>query len=193
MKQVTLPTRKFFFIRHGETEYNRQSRFQGQINVPLNKKGHTQASRASDILARVGISLAVTSPATRVRQTLAPFIRHSQLQLHVEEQLLEMSVGSFEGRLYSEVRKEHALEEDESWLSILPEDAESWRDFVNRVVGAVARWTEKNPYETILFASHGLVFRALSQYLKGTAMQSGNAQVHIFEPSSTVWNITPVN
>ena len=193
MKQTILPSRRFLFIRHGETEYNRQGRFQGKINVPLNENGHAQAIRASDILARVGVSLVVSSPATRVRQTLAPFVRHSQLQPQFEEQLLEMSVGAFEGRLYSEVRKEHGLEEGESWLSILPEDAESWRDFVDRVVSGVARWIEKNSDETILFASHGLVFRALSQYLKGTPMQSGNAQVHVFEPYSTVWNITPVN
>ena len=55
MSDVSLRKRHLLFIRHGETDWNRQQRFQGQIDVPLNDFGHTQAQRLGERLAAVGL------------------------------------------------------------------------------------------------------------------------------------------
>ena len=60
-----LPQRAFYFLRHGETQYNLERRFQGTIDVPLNDNGVEQAKRAAEVLAGKGFSPA----SSRVRPT----------------------------------------------------------------------------------------------------------------------------
>ncbi|MEL7185527.1 MAG: histidine phosphatase family protein [Pseudomonadota bacterium] len=189
---LPLPQRRFVFLRHGQTEFNREGRFQGKIDVPLNDAGHAQAQTAAAALAGVEFSRVVSSPARRVLQTVEPLLRNSALEMHVEDHLMEMSVGSFEGQLIADIRREHGLQDGELWLSILPADAERWQEFEVRVCAAVTAWTEMHSDETILIASHGLVFHALAHLLTGQKMFSGNAQAHIFEPGRNSWTVSAI-
>ena len=189
---MKLPNKHFFFLRHGETAYNREGRFQGKIDVPLNSNGLSQANTVVDVLENCEFSRIISSPALRVRQTYAPFIDGNSIPVHIEDGLLEMSVGSFEGRLFTDVWRENGLENGESWLSVLPEDAELWHKFEERVCSAVVDWTDKFHSETLLIASHGLVFLALAKRMSGQIIHSGNAQIHFFRPTEESWSVTPV-
>ena len=190
---MNLPEREFFFLRHGETEYNREGRFQGRTDVPLNRTGIAQAESAASALAALNISRIVSSPAQRVLQTVQPLLQIDDIPLHREEHLMEFFVGSFEGMLVAEIRREHGLGEWESWQSILPDDADVWHEFVPRVCSAVWRWTERHPDEKILVAAHGLVFRALTEVLVGEQLSSRNAEAHHFEPSRDGWIVSPIS
>jgi broad specificity phosphatase PhoE len=189
---VTLPKHEFIFLRHGQTEYNREGRFQGHLDVPLNDRGVAQAASAADLLANRRISRIVASPARRVQETIAPFLQTSQLPLHIEDDLMEFFVGSFEGRLLADIRHEHNLHDDASLWSVMPDDAERWPEFVSRAVTAVASWTEQHAGETILIASHGLVFRALAESLVGKKQYSRNAEPHFFSPVEDGWAVSPL-
>jgi len=190
---VTLPKHEFIFLRHGQTAYNREGRFQGHRDVPLNDRGAAQAASAAALLVELKISRIVASPARRVQETIAPFLQTSQLPLHIEDDLMEFFVGSFEGRLLADIRQDHGLDDDASLWSVLPDDAERWPEFVSRAVTAVARWTEKHAGETILIASHGLVFRALAESLVGEKQYSQNAEPHHFRPVADEWVVSPVS
>lgn len=190
---MTLPEHEFVFLRHGQTEYNRLRRLQGHIDVPLNDTGLAQAAAAADLLAGRRISRVVASPAQRVQQTIEPFLRADELPLHIEDDLMEYFVGSFEGRLAEDIRAEHGLDEEASLWDVLPDDAEHWPDFVTRVVAAVTRWTQQHAGETILIASHGLVFRALAETLTGQEIYSDNAKPHHFQPVGDRWVITSLS
>lgn len=187
-----IPTREFIFLRHGETEYNRLGRLQGRVDVPLNSTGHAQAELASSILATRQITRIVSSPAQRVLQTVQPLLAVDETPMHIDDDLMEFSVGGFEGRLITEIFREHALGEDESWMSVLPDDAERWHEFVPRVCAAVSRWTDQYADETILVASHGLVFLALVEALTGARTYSQNAEPHHFQPVEDGWNVSPL-
>ena len=189
---MNLPTREFFFLRHGETEYNREGRFQGRTDIPLNSVGLAQAEAAARELAGRRISRIVSSPARRALQTVQPFADAHALALQIDADLMEFFVGSFEGQLVDSIREAHGLRRDSSWLSALPDDADTWHEFVPRVCAAVWRWTERYPEERILVASHGLVFRALTEVLIGKQLSSRNAETHHFELGGEGWSVTPV-
>jgi probable phosphoglycerate mutase len=184
------PERAFFFLRHAETDYNRERRFQGRVDVPLNEVGFAQARDARNVLDALEITRIVSSPARRVRQTIHQFAADRDLDVVIDEDLMEFYVGSFEGRLHADVRRELALASDESLYSLLPPDADDWDDFAARVVRAVGKWLHRLAGDTVLFASHGLVFQALCLALAGKEAVSGNAQVHHFRPAGDYWEVT---
>ena len=158
---------------------NLERRFQGSIDVPLNDAGMAQAKEAARVLSAYKISRIISSPASRVLQT-ASFIASIETTVHVEKDLMELHVGSFEGRCIETIRKEHGLGEHESFLSILPEDADKWHEFVPRVCAAVQRWTDRHASDTLLIAAHGLVFSALAITLTGKRQLSGKAVPYHF-------------
>lgn len=190
---MDLPERAFVFLRHGQTEYNREGRFQGQIDVPLNDTGHAQARSVVHALREIPISRIVASPARRVLQTVRPYEEANDLPVHVEDGLMERSVGQFEGQLIESIMDLNQLGPDDSWLSVLPTDAESVQAFVPRVCSAVRLWTEKHPDDLLLIASHGLVFHALAEMLTGDRSFSQNAEAHFFRPENDGWSVSALS
>jgi probable phosphoglycerate mutase len=186
------PTRGFYFVRHGETAFNRQGRFQGRIDVPLNEAGIKQARAAARTLSGHRFSRIVSSPAQRVLQTASFIAEASNVPVHVDDNLMEFYVGSFEGQYIAEIRTAYGLDERDSLLSILPADAEKWQDFVPRVCAAVKRWTDQYAEEPVLFAAHGLVFRALCEALTGRHASSLNADPCHFRLISNGWDVANI-
>ena len=60
---MPVPKRKFLFLRHGQTDWNLQGRFQGHSDIPLNETGLAQARLAAERLSGQGIELIISSPA----------------------------------------------------------------------------------------------------------------------------------
>jgi len=179
-----MSTPGFYFLRHGETQFNRERRFQGSIDVPLNDTGEAQARQAAHILESHSFSRIVTSPACRARRTSEIVAGNSGISIHQEKDLMEFSVGSLEGRLIEEAKKAHGLGKGDSYMLMLPDDADNWQEFVHRVGTAVKRWTKQYSSETLLITAHGLVFCALAEFLSGESRFSGNAEPHYFKPNN---------
>ncbi|MDR0774396.1 MAG: histidine phosphatase family protein [Rickettsia sp.] len=66
---MTLPLKPFYFLRHGETDWNRQHVYMGSQDIPLNQTGENQAREASHILGKKDIKHIVTSPLIRAYRT----------------------------------------------------------------------------------------------------------------------------
>jgi probable phosphoglycerate mutase len=64
-----IPPRRFYFLRHGQTDWNREGRYQGTSNVPLNATGIAQARAAAELLARVKVDRIIASPLFRALKT----------------------------------------------------------------------------------------------------------------------------
>ena len=155
--------------------------------MPLNDTGIAQAEAAADVLRNHPISRIISSPARRVTQTVQPLRQSGEIPLQTEDDLMEFFVGSFEGRSFESIRASHNLQDGQSWLTVLPDDADRWQEFVPRVCAAVRRWTDHYAEETLLIASHGLVFRALAEALTGTPRTSRNAEPHQFIRAADGW------
>jgi probable phosphoglycerate mutase len=104
----TLPAKgpgpRMLLVRHGETDWNRQGRFQGQIDIPLNQNGRAQASAAGDYLRRCSFDRAYTSSMARPRQTAEGILQHHPgVPLTSVPHLVEIGHGEWEGRLEEEI------------------------------------------------------------------------------------------
>jgi len=104
---VALPPaqgRRLLLVRHGETDWNREGRFQGQIDIPLNARGLNQAKAARDFLAPVAIQRAYTSTMARPRQTAEVILEpHPGVPLTSTRGLVEIGHGRWEGCLEKEI------------------------------------------------------------------------------------------
>ncbi len=122
----TLPSqgvaRRIILVRHGETNWNREGRFQGQIDIPLNTNGLVQASAARDFLKDVKIGKAFSSSMKRPTQTANKILEsHSQINLELKNGLVEIGHGLWEGKLEKEIHQE--------W----PELLDKWKDSPEKV------------------------------------------------------------
>ncbi|MEY4745520.1 MAG: Phosphoglycerate mutase, partial [Cyanobacteriota bacterium] len=95
---------RLLLVRHGETDWNREGRFQGQIDIPLNANGRSQAEAAGSFLAPVSIDRAYTSCMARPRQTAEAILSsHPGVPLTSSTGLVEIGHGLWEGRLEQEI------------------------------------------------------------------------------------------
>jgi probable phosphoglycerate mutase len=162
----------FYFMRHGETDWNVEGRLQGQHDTPLNRIGYGQAVRCGvilrDLLARDGRDPAtfdyVASPLVRARKTME--LVRAELGLEADgyrtdARLAELSFGRWEGLTFAEVKRDPAdvqalaTREHDKW-GFRPPGGESYADLLARV----RQWHDTVARDTIVVA-HGGVARTL--------------------------------
>ena len=98
---------RLLLIRHGETEWNRMSRFQGIKDIPLNENGKKQGQKAAEFLQNIPLDFAVTSPLLRPKETAQLILKyHPQVELDEQKDLEEISHGLWEGKLETEIEAE---------------------------------------------------------------------------------------
>jgi probable phosphoglycerate mutase len=98
------PGPRLLLVRHGETNWNQEGRFQGQIDIPLNDNGLAQAEAARRFLADVPIQRAWSSVMARPRRTAEVILEsHPEIELALSEGLVEIGHGLWEGRLEREI------------------------------------------------------------------------------------------
>src|ERR1044071_3224224 len=108
-----MPQPLLYFVRHGETDWNRERRLQGQHDIPLNTLGRTQAQRCGallkELLSKSGTPVAdydyVSSPLGRARETMELMRTAMGLDpaaYRTDARLMEMSFGRWEGFTYAE-------------------------------------------------------------------------------------------
>ncbi|BBA79276.1 phosphoglycerate mutase [cyanobacterium endosymbiont of Rhopalodia gibberula] len=95
---------RFLLVRHGETEWNRESRFQGVRDISLNENGKKQAQKTADFLKEIPLNFAVSSPMLRPKETAKIILQyHKDVRLESKTQLQEICHGLWEGKLESEI------------------------------------------------------------------------------------------
>jgi phosphoserine phosphatase len=97
-------------VRHGETAWNREGRYQGRTDVPLSPDGEAQVRRLGARLAHVPIARAIASPLSRAKTTAEAILagRDPITPLELDDGLLEISHGEWEGKLSADVEAAHA-------------------------------------------------------------------------------------
>ena len=162
---------ELLFIRHGETDWNRQQRFQGQIDVPLNDAGHAQAARLALRLAAEPFELLLSSDLERARQTAEPLARAWGLQPLQLPGLREQHFGAWEGLDVPTIKARHGalwpqwLQHDGDFA--LPGGGESLRQFHARVMAAVQQLVATHRGRRLALVTHGGVLDMLWRQAQG--------------------------
>jgi len=94
-------------VRHGETDWNRSQRFQGQSDVALNERGRAQAEALASALREEPLKAIYSSPISRAIETAKAINRYHQASIEQRDGLMEMDLGDFEGLQSSDFRNEH--------------------------------------------------------------------------------------
>lgn len=148
-----LPPVGFWFLRHGETDWNAQGRSQGAVDVPLNANGEAQAGRAAGLLGATGIASIVASPLRRARRTAEIVAARLGLPVRYDPELREVAFAGREGQPIGTWY--------EDWIAGIatPPGAESFAELAGRAERAVTRALGETA--PVLVVSHGAFFRAL--------------------------------
>lgn len=189
-------TLRIFLVRHGETDWNREGRFQGQIDVPLNENGRAQAATVADFLKDVPFHHALSSPLLRPKETaLAILQHHPGVALELEPALVEISHGDWEGKFESEVEAQYPGELAR-WrttpAAVQMPQGENLQQVRDRVVKAWERWLESwttnapTPH-TVLVVAHDAINKVLLCHIVGLGIENfwlfkqGNGSVTIID------------
>jgi probable phosphoglycerate mutase len=185
---VTLEPVPFWFLRHGETDWNAQGISQGNVDIPLNATGIAQARAAAQKLRNRGIATIVSSPLSRARVT-AEFVGEAlDLPIETDPDLREVAFGVQEGQKMSGWFS--------GWIagSATPEGAESFATLQRRAVAAANRALAQPP--AVLVVAHGALFRSLRSAMGIEPNMRMQNAVPIFceppGPGGAAWTLRPV-
>lgn len=166
-------------IRHGETDWNRQHRFQGQIDVPLNAAGQAQAERLAQRLAGEPIDVLLASDLQRARSTAEALAAQRHQALQIEPLWREQSFGVLEGLDVPTIRSQHAplwdryVQHEADYA--LPGGGESTRTFFQRVMAAVSAAVQAHRGARIAVVTHGGVLDMLWRAAQNLPLQGPRA------------------
>ncbi|MBE3589399.1 MAG: alpha-ribazole phosphatase [Firmicutes bacterium] len=159
----------FYLVRHGETASNREGRYQGRLDVPLNEEGREQARRLATRLAGVAFDAAYASDLSRAVETARILLEGRDVELRLDPRLREMSYGRWEGLTAEEVQ-ERFPEEWEAYrrdaVATRIAGGESLED-VRRRVAAFAEDVLADAPRRVLVVSHGAALKTLLFALVG--------------------------
>lgn len=142
-------TTPFIFLRHGETDDNREQRTMGQLDKPLNENGIRQANEVAEILQTIGIASIYASSLERSLVTAQIIGEAIGMEVHGLPGLMERYYGIYQGQDRAK-RTAGSLPE--------PDGVESWPDFSQRIRGAMASIRGPSP---LLVVAHSGTFRAI--------------------------------
>lgn len=186
------PSRSFYCLRHGATDWNRQGRFQGLTDNPLNEDGLAQAHAAADLLRGNGIAHVVSSPLLRAMKTAEIVGSAVSAPVTIDARIIECDFGSLEGLSVRATMAKHGVSSAEGLISILPPDGEAWTNVAERSLNCVSEWLGRAPQRDILFVCHDAVMQAMAQALCGRFFQNRHGTPFRYARTRGGWTLEEV-
>jgi broad specificity phosphatase PhoE len=167
-------------VRHGETDWNRENRFQGHADPALNDTGRSQARALADELRGEHFAAAYTSPLRRAYETAAILAAGLGLEPVAEEALKEVDVGSWSGLTRDEVESRFPdgylrwLEYGHGW-----DDGETYDELGERVLSGLLEIAARHPDTRVLAVTHGGPIRSALAAADGVPFEEARRSIHV--------------
>ena len=166
---------RIWFVRHGETEWNRTKRYQGYSDIPLNETGRKQAQDTAALLANEPLMAVYASDLSRAVETAEAIAQTHELRVQQKPELRELHFGLWEGLRYEQIMEKWADE-----LSLMYEhpekgcapEGEGFSELAKRAWPALQAIREAHQEEeAIAVVAHGGTIRVLLCLLRGKPLQ----------------------
>lgn len=182
---------RIYIIRHGQTDWNLQGRFQGREDIPLNEFGIQQAHRCGKALKKESFRAVITSPLQRAKKTAEIIAGH----VGVNEVIIE------EGIIERDFRKISGLtpkEREMFYATGGQDDKEPWDKLCGRMMAALKKYAKLYYGENIIMVSHGASINATLTVLSKGEIGSRktrlkNACISIIEVNHDELKLGPYN
>ena len=186
--------KNIYLIRHGETDWNRDKRFQGQTDVALNATGKAQALELVPFMSQLKIEAAFSSDLCRAFETAHIALTDQRITIQKDHRLRETHIGEAEGLTYEEIVEKFTEESIIKWRSYEEHNmdfkyqtGESKRQMMVRIRDAVLEISQNTAQNNIAIFCHGMVMRAITfafnQGVDWDHQVFSNGSIHHFE-----WN-----
>ncbi|TAK80028.1 MAG: histidine phosphatase family protein [Aquabacterium sp.] len=178
---------RVFALRHAETAWNVDARIQGQLDVPLNERGHWQAARLAEALADEDIAAIYSSDLQRAHATASRVGERLGLPVVTDPRLRERHFGCFQGLTHGEIAErwpEHSRRWREREPGFGPEGGETLEVFHDRCVEAARALASRWPGRSVVLMAHGGVLDCLYRAAMGLDISAprtwtiGNASIN---------------
>lgn len=161
---------KIYLTRHGETEWNRQCRFQGHKNSDLTDKGILAAELLAERIEEIDLDCIISSPLMRAYNTAQIVKGSKNIDIIKHDGLKEINLGDFEGMSYMQIKEEspeilESIERD-PFNNRYP-NGENLKEFYNRVTSAFKEIIDRCRNKTVLIVAHGGTLKCIEAYIKG--------------------------
>lgn len=163
---------KIYFVRHGETDWNKERKIQGQVDIPLNEFGRHLARETAKGLRDVLFDVCFTSPLGRARETAEIILQGRDVPILEDKRILEMNFGVLEGKCCSkegwDVPDSFQMFFDDPVHYQAPEGGEDFQAVRERT-GDFLNWLfaqEQYRDSTVLVTTHGAAMAGLLNNLK---------------------------
>jgi alpha-ribazole phosphatase len=174
---------ELILIRHGETDWNLEGRYQGQSDVPLNDHGLRQAHALAERLRGERLDAIYSSDLSRARETAAVLAEATGAPLILDRRLREIDQGRWEGMLFEDIRGRYAeafQRRKQDPLRVAPPGGETVGQLRQRVLDILKEILRQHPQGRVALVSHGLALALLKVHVGG-------------HPIETVWDHIPHN
>lgn len=155
---------RFLLVRHGETLWNKEFKYQGQSDIPLNGTGKLQALKLSERLKHQKIDAVYASDLKRAMETAGIIAAPHGLDVFPAREMREMSFGIWEGCTFDEINEKWPGE-IEKWrkdpYNLRPQGGETLSEVCKRTSRFLESIARKNPDKNILIVTHAGPIRAL--------------------------------
>jgi probable phosphoglycerate mutase len=172
-----------YLIRHGQTDWNVEQRWQGQSDIPLNATGRQQATRLATELEAVNFSAIYSSDLSRAYETALALSQIKGIPIKRDPRLREIHQGEWQGLRESDIQARYGnafQERKQNPLNVAPPGGETVVQVRDRVISAVNDIHSMHPKERIALVSHGFALALI--------------QVHYAkQPLEAAWQYIPAN
>ncbi len=175
-------------IRHGQTDWNLEGRYQGQSNVPLNEAGRAQAQALRGQLHGQSFAAIYSSDLRRAKETAEIIATDFHLLVKAEPRLREINQGEWEGQQVEAIRDRYARLWEQRSLdpaSLRPPGGETVGEVAKRVYAALDDIASIYPAASVLIVSHGLALATVICRVRGIPL--GRAYAEIPNNTEPVW------
>ncbi len=183
---------KLYLVRHGQTIWNKEKRFQGWSDSPLSKLGERQAYWLGERLKEDKIDVIYSSSCGRAYTTATIAKGNRELVVERRDGLREINVGDWEGMYIKDIDKDYEEELYNFWnkphLYKATGDGESFKDVQDRMVKEILEILIANEGKTILLVTHAVALKSFLAFLEETNLQQFWETKYVNQTSLTVIN-----